>query len=285
MSFQPLLTSLVKQLEIGLAFRKQQIVTLVRPVIDDAVKAGALGSDRMVVAMATAYEAEAKERTDLIVKGIRQARSSWSPRQLVEARERLKGEISDLLTRDLQYAARLTCQVGGLIDQIGVTKNEAGLATFMRSIEHVSQNSVAMVNAVIDEVAAAAENEMTATTSADRPSYVIQNTFNASVNAVAQGHAAITNATQTISSATPAELAETVATILRALSTMQGPSAETLNATSELRGAETELSKGKVPLGRLLSSLGVIRKIEEVAIHAPDALGHIQTLMSQLGLG
>ncbi len=113
---------------------------------------------------------------------------------------------------------------------------------------------------------------------------IITNNFHGSVNAVAQGNASIGVANQTVSSLTPIELAETLATISRALPSLQNSPQETKNAAEELRGAEQELREGRLPVGRLMGSLKLLGKAEEIALHAPEALQRIHTLLTQLGL-
>jgi len=112
----------------------------------------------------------------------------------------------------------------------------------------------------------------------------ITNNFHAPVNAVAQGNASIGSAQQTISASTPVEFAEAVAAIIRALPSIGDLSHNNAEAAQDLEVAEKELREGKMPIGRLVGSLNLLGKAEDIALRAPEAVQHIQTLLSNLGL-
>lgn len=113
---------------------------------------------------------------------------------------------------------------------------------------------------------------------------MITNNFHGPVNAVAQGNATIGSVHQNVSAPTPAELADAVAKILSALPSVSSPLPDTTKATLDLVASEKELREGKMPFGRLLGSLNVLGKAEDVARRAPEAVHHIQTLLSSLGM-
>jgi hypothetical protein len=136
--------------------------------------------------------------------------------------------------------------------------------------------AMSIVDAVIGEVVAAAESDVTARTSAERPAYVFQNTFLAPVASVAQGNASVVSVTQEVSSATLQEIADAVSAILRALP-------EHHEAATELRAAENELQAGRVPFGRLTRILGWVGKAEDIALRAPEVVDRVQSLGVMLG--
>jgi hypothetical protein len=92
-----------------------------------------------------------------------------------------------------------------------------------------------MVDAVISEIIAAAANDLTASRPTERPSYVFQNTFHGPITSVAQGGASVGNVSQILKAATPQELADAVALIIKALPVGQ-PDVE--KAAADLSAAE-----------------------------------------------
>ena len=142
---------------------------------------------------------------------------------------------------------------------------------------------MAMVDAVIREIVAAASNDIAAQIPAERPSYVYQ-TFQGPVASVANAGASVGRVSQTVSSATPLEIADAVAAIIRALPA-QPAVAETVQAKAALQTAEPELRAGRVPFAWLMQALNLFGKAEDLAIRAPEVAQHIATLARMVGIG
>lgn len=280
---KPLLVSLKQYLESRLAFRKANLTDALQKLMGQMIKAGHSGSGRMGIAVAQVYEEEAKNRAEQIVADLRQIRTSWSPKQLVDAEHELKKEISDLFKNDLSEAAALSKQIGGLQNR---QQNSPApiLQSFFDHSDMASKAAMSMVDATIGEIVAAARNDIAAQGPLERPSYVFQNTFNGSVGAVAQGGSTIGSVAQHSASATPQELAEAVSRIIRSLPDDLKSSSSIALAKAELGIAEKELEEGKAPLGRLMNALNIFSKAEDIAIRAPEVVQHVQSLATMLGL-
>lgn len=275
MDHKPLLAALVQSLKARLQFRETNLGESLQNIISQAVKTGNLGNGRLGLWVAKAHEDEARIRAEIIVNDLRQARLSWSPKQIVEAQHELKTEVSDLFKNNLSQAASLA-------EQMGPLKNSSlaiVLESFREQSDKASKTAMSMVDAALSEVIAAASNDLTAQTLAERPSYV--NHFHGPVGAVAQGNSTVSQVRQENASSTPQELAEAISQIIRLLPRNQ----HSVEAIKGLEQAEGELRSGKVPMGILTRSLDFLSKGEDLAIRAPEALEKVQKLMSMLGMG
>jgi hypothetical protein len=284
MSSEQLLTSLAQYLKARLDFRRQNLIDAVKGVVTTFTKAGSIHNGRIGIAVAQAYEREARSRAEMIANDLRQARASWSAKQLVDSQQELKTCVSNLFKENLSEAASLAEQMGTIRNKRQNPQLQSAVTLFLEISDRASKSALSMVVAVIDEIAAAAAHDMAVHDQAERPSYVYQNTFNAPVNAIAQGNASIGQATQTAGSLTAMELAESVAIIVRALPTPESSAPDIARATLALQSSEAELREGKLPMRRLVNCLNLLGKAEDIAVKAPDALQHIQTLLSHLGL-
>lgn len=56
-------------------------------------------------------------------------------------------------------------------------------------------------------------------------------------------------------------------------------------AMAQLKGMQTELGAGKVPFQGLKQTLGGLLKAEDIAVKAPEAIQHTQTLVNMLSFG
>lgn len=157
------------------------------------------------------------------------------------------------------------------------------VTVFQANTDQGSKNALSIVEAVIKEVGAPAANDMAAQTAMERPTYVRQ-TFHGPVGSVASGAASVGPVSQTIVSATPLEIADAVAAILRALPSEAG-SAEAIQAKEQLKAAETELQAGKVPFGALGRALNLLGKVEDIALRMPELAQHVATLARMVGFG
>jgi hypothetical protein len=282
--YKPLLASLKQYLASKLEFRKTDLISGLHEVIGQATKNGHLNSGRIGIVVATVFEKEAYARAELIADCLRQARASWAPAQIVAAHEEIRTTVCDLFKTNLSEAAALS-------EQIGTIKNRQQpqytpvVQSFIDHSDKASHTAVSMVEAVIAEIFAAAQNDMTAKTPADRPSYVFHQTFQGPVASIAQGSASVGTVNQTVASATSQEMAEAVAAILRALPAAPAGTPEAVHAKADLETAEGELRQGKVSFGRLIPALNFFSKAEDIAIRAPEVAHGIGKLLSMIGLG
>ena len=186
-------------------------------VMGNAIKSGNSGSGRLGIIVAGVYEQEAQSRAELITNELRQARSSWSPKQLVNAGPELRAAVSDLFKKNLAEAASLAEQIGG-IQAKRHNQQYAGVVTsFLNYSNDASRAAMSIVDAGINEILAAAANDLAAQGPAERPSYVFQNNFRGPVASVAQGTASVTAVSQHVGTATPEELADAVKRLIHAL--------------------------------------------------------------------
>jgi hypothetical protein len=282
MTYKPLLESLAQLLKSRLEFRRGYLIESINEVRSQFLKAGQNGGSRMALFIAQAYEREALARAELIVTSLHQARLSWSPRHLVEGQDDLRTTISELFKDNLSQAARLAQDMCGNrgLDAPGP---QNPVTVFLANTDQGSRSAVAIVEAVIKEVAAAAANDMAAQTSMERPTYVHQ-TFHGPVGSVASGAASVGPVSQTIVSATPLEIANAVTAILQAMPS-EASTAEALQAKEQLKAAETELRAGKVPFGALGRALNLLGKAEDIALRVPELAQYIGTLARMVGFG
>ena len=140
-----------------------------------------------------------------------------------------------------------------------------------------------MVDAVINEIIAAARNDLSARTPSEKPSYTIQNTFNGQVVSVAQGGATVGSVNQTSNAATPLELAEAISKIIQSLPHDLDQTSDAAKAKTDLESAEKELKEGKAPFARIMQAIDILRKAQDIAIRAPETIQHIQALTMMLG--
>lgn len=280
--YQSLLTSLKKFMESRLAFRQANLIDELQKLMGQMIKAGHLGGGRRGIEVAKVYENEARNRAELLIADLRQIRTSWSPKQLVDAETELSKTISDLFKNNLSEAADLSKQIGQL--QNAQQDSPASiLQSFLDHADKASKIAVSMLEAVISEVVAAAKNDVAARDPTERPSYVFQNTFNGSVTSFAQGTNTIGSVNQQNSTATIQELAEAVARIIQVLQTTTNLSNDAAQAKSELIIAEKELKEGKAPFGRLMGALKIFSKAQDIALKAPETVQNLKTLASMLG--
>jgi hypothetical protein len=141
-----------------------------------------------------------------------------------------------------------------------------------------------MVEAVLNEIFSAAENDLAARTLTDKPSYVFHQTFHGPIASIAQGGTSVGTLNQTFESVTLPEMAEAVAAILRALPAgpASGPTAS--QAKTELETAESELWQGRLSFGRITRALGFLSRAEDIALRAPEVVHAVVKLESMIGL-
>jgi hypothetical protein len=265
-----------------LTFREADLVEAVQSVISQFVKAGQNHGSRMGLYIAQAYEQEARQRAELIVDNLRLVRPSWSPTQLIDAQHDFRTIVLDLFKVNLSAAAQLAERMGGM--QAKRQQGQQGeVAAFLNQTDRASKAAVAIVDAVISEIVAAAGNDIAARAPTDRPSYIYQ-TFQGPVASVANAGASVAQVSQTVSAATPLEIAEAVATLIRALSA-ETSATEAGQAKDELVAAETSLRGGRVPFASLARALEMFRKAEDIATRAPEVANHIAALARMLGFG
>jgi len=282
MNYKPLLDSLAQLLNSRLAFRESNLIESVQAVTSQFSKAGQGGGSRMGLYVAQAYEQEARQRAELIVDNLRLVRPSWSPAQLVDGQHDLRTTVLDLFKANLSEAAQLAERMGGM--QAKRQQGQQGEVTaFLHQTDRGSKASVAIVDAVISEIVAAAHNDMAARAPAERPSYVYQ-TFQGPVASVANAGASVGQVSQTVSSATPIEIAEAVAAVLRILPA-DASSADAAAAKDDLVATEKELRTGRVPFASLMRALDMFGKAEDIALRAPEVANHLGTLARMVGLG
>lgn len=281
--YKPLLNSLTQLLSSRLAFRKANLVSETQKVVNHAARSGTIGSGRLGLVVAQAFENEVRCRAELIADVLRQSRASWSPAQIVEADNDLRATVCDLFKTNLSQAAALSEQTGNIQAKRQNPQFAAIVQFFLTYSDQASKSAVSMVDAVISEIIAAARNDIAAKAPTERPSYVFQ-TFQGPVASVAHGGASVGSVNQTVGSATPHEIAEAVAAILRALPAPAASDKEATQAKAELTAAEAELREGKVPVGRLARVMNFFGKAEDIAIRAPEAAHHIANLCAMLGL-
>lgn len=284
MDYAPLLASLCSMLQARLAFRKAPLVANLQNLMAHATKTGNRQSSGTGFALAQIHEQEMYARAELITNELRQARSSWSPKQIVDSQKELKLKITDLFKANISQAAYLAAQIGGFHILGNQPTHIQMTASFMQYSDEASKVAVSMVEAAIEEIVAAAANDLVAHGPTERPSHLYQNTFHGPVASVAQGGSSVGNVNQEFESATPQQIAEVVATIINAMPTGQGANAAIEEAKSDLQAVEYELQAGKLPLKLLQRGFGLLGKIEDIAIRAPAAMDHIQRLGAMLGL-
>jgi hypothetical protein len=102
---------------------------------------------------------------------------------------------------------------------------------------------------------------------------------------VAHGNATVDTINQTAGSATPHEIAQAVAAILRAIPTAKGGTPELIQAKTDLETAEVDLREGRVPFGRLMQAVNLFGKIEDISVRAPEVAHSISKLLSLIGMG
>jgi hypothetical protein len=265
-----------------LAFREANLVEAIQSIISQFVKAGQGHGSRMGLFVAQAYEQEARQRAELVVGNLRLVRRSWSPKQLIDGQQDFRTTVLDLFKANLSTAAELAEKMGGML-----AKRQQGqqgeVSAFLSQTDRGSKATVAVVDAVIAEIVAAAGNDIAARAPIERPSYVFQ-TFQGPVASVANDGASVAQVSQTVNAATPMEIAEAVAALIRALPAKM-PTTEAIKAKDELVVAEKELRIGRVPLTSLARALGLFREAEDIAIRAPEAANHIAALGRMLGFG
>jgi hypothetical protein len=277
---RPLLASLTQLLNARLSFRRTNLISALQERVGHASKTGNLGSGRIGIVMAQVYEAEAQARAELVGDILRQSRLSWSPAQIVAAQSELRTAVCDLFKGNLSQAADLSEQVGTIKQkrQDPQTHNAEIVRSFLDHTDQASTAALAMVEAVLSELVAAAANDIAAKTPAEHPTYI----FQGPVGSFAQGNASVGNVHQTVGTATLQELADAVAAILRAL---PADVPEVANVKAELKEAETELRANRAPFARLTRAINLFSKAEDVAVRAPEAVHRVAELASMLGIG
>ena len=283
MDYTPLLASLATILESRLAFREAALIESLQNLMGHATQTGQSG--RIGIALAQVYEQEARSRAEMVTNELRQARLSWSPKQIVDAQHALRAQISDLFKANLSQAAYLAEQIGRLQQMRGSASFVPVVNSFLDYSDKASKTAVSMVDAVINEIVAAATNDMAARDTADRPSYIYQNTFHGPIASVAQGTASVGSVRQSVGSPTPQEIADAITALVNSLSSIGQDSAEVAQAQIELEKSEKEFRSGRVaPMARIMRALDTVSKIENLATLAPNAMHRLQEIGSMLGL-
>ena len=280
--YNPLLTSLSQLLKARLSFRESVLIDELHRVKEQAVKNGFLLSGRMGIALAKVHATEAHARSEQIIADLRLVRLSWSSEQLVAAENDLRNTILDLFKASLAEAAALAERIGGLRNANPSTHPQV-LTSFLDHSNKASSAAASMVDAVINEIIAAARNDLSARTPSEKPSYTIQNTFNGQVVSVAQGGATVGSVNQTSNAATPLELAEAISKIIQSLPHDLDQTSDAAKAKTDLESAEKELKEGKAPFARIMQAIDILRKAQDIAIRAPETIQHIQALTMMLG--
>lgn len=97
----------------------------------------------------------------------------------------------------LTYVSSECEQVTNVLLRVDASRHKSMTDLIRKDFADTTRNCCGLIKAVVEELAMAAETEKQATTSADRPSYIYQNTFQAPVGAVAQGQASVGSVHQT----------------------------------------------------------------------------------------
>jgi hypothetical protein len=280
-----LLTSLKQYLISKLEFRKTELTSNLHEAVGQATITGNINSGRIGIVIAKVFEKEACLRAELIADMLRQSRASWAPAQIVAAGDEIRTTVCGLFKVNLSEAAALSEQIGTIRNKRQRPQYEPVVKSFLDHTDQASKAAVSMVDAVISEIFAAAGNDVAAKTLAEKPSYVIHQNFQGPVASVAHGNATVDTINQTAGSATPHEIAQAVAAILRAIPTAKGGTPELIQAKTDLETAEVDLREGRVPFGRLMQAVNLFGKIEDISVRAPEVAHSISKLLSLIGMG
>jgi hypothetical protein len=255
-----LVDALVQGLTARLAFREQLLIDKVQDVIRKARMTGNLGSSRLRFAAANPFVHEARERAELASNYLKQARISWSARQLVEAESEIRSAVMELFGQNLQEAAILVAGIGAKLrapdaiesgGQDAAAKNywSALAATgrwatigplFQQETDTASRHAAAIVHATLAEIMQSARTEMLAKSPEDRSPFMITNNFAGAVAAVAQGSASIGLVTQINSQGNRDQLTELAAIITAARTELGSEGEKQTAAALEVVRAEAE---------------------------------------------
>ncbi len=110
-----LVEALSQGLKARLAFREQPLADAVQEVARKASMTQNRGSLSARLAVAHPFIHEARERAELVSNYLKQARMSWSARQLVEAERELRSSVMELFEQNLSEAEKLVARIGGII--------------------------------------------------------------------------------------------------------------------------------------------------------------------------
>jgi hypothetical protein len=106
-----LVDALSRGLKARLSFRKQLLIDTIQNVVREASMAGDLDSSRIRFAVANPFVHEAGERAELASSYLKQARMSWSARQLVEAESEIRSAVMELFEQNLREAEMLVAGI------------------------------------------------------------------------------------------------------------------------------------------------------------------------------
>jgi hypothetical protein len=112
----------------------------------------------------------------------------------------------------------------------------------------------------------------------------VTNNYHGPVASVAQGINTIKSIAQTNASATPQEIADAVAALIKAVPAAATLVSDTADAVSDLAGTEQELREGRVSFGKIAKAVEWLVKAEDVALRAPEAAAKLHQLAQMCGL-